>query len=162
MERKQLWVSIAIILIILSLCLTIMEFRLQALHYKQELLKLENSSSKDTNENFIKAFFQYNSTKQRYEQIKPLMTNEGYHSTFPSGMEIPETDQSVVSKIEFLVSYEHPISKTSSEYISEFKQTTRFRDIENTQTILLKTKLEFENSWKVQKVEFLAQTSYAP
>lgn len=164
MQRKQMVLSILAVALFVIMSFLILQFRLDALGLKKELSAIEKSSSLDQNEKFIKGFFDYSSTQKRYEQIKPLMTERGYHSTFPSGMDLPKTDQAVTSKIDGLKSYERKISKTEIEYVSEFNQKTTFREVDSTQTILLRTKLLYvnEQGWKVDNVEFLAQISYQP
>ncbi|NPC90884.1 hypothetical protein HOO54_01015 [Bacillus sp. WMMC1349] len=54
------------------------------------LKKLDQSKAAELNHEFINRFFTYKNTKQRYEDIKPLMTEKGYQSTYPSGSSIPK------------------------------------------------------------------------
>ncbi|MFC5452569.1 hypothetical protein ACFPOG_30655 [Paenibacillus aestuarii] len=107
------------------------------------------------NEHFIEQFFTYTSTKKRYENIKPLMTADGYKSTFPSGLELPETDNALDSKVEDFKPYGEQTEGKAS-FINDFKVTTTFNKVSNTQGILVKTYLiKTASGWMVDDVEFI-------
>lgn len=55
-----------------------------------KLIRIEKSDSSITNQQFIKGFFNYSNPGLRYKQIESIMTDKGYHQTFPSGTELPK------------------------------------------------------------------------
>lgn len=123
-----------------------------------EVASITRSDVEQVNMGFLEKFFTYNSTKERYEGIKPLMTEEGYRSTFPSGSEVPETDQSVKSTLSELRQYLLQTSKTEAVFLNEFNVTTQFNGVENLQTIIVRTILSWnDGSWLITEVEFIGQ-----
>lgn len=87
------------------------------------------------------------------------MTDQGYKATHPSGAELPKSDQSVKSSMVGLKPFEYLSSKTEAEFFNEFKLTTEFNDVANTETVIVKTSLIYvkEIDWKVDDVEFIGQ-----
>ncbi|NPC90830.1 hypothetical protein HOO54_00730 [Bacillus sp. WMMC1349] len=65
-------------------------------------------------------------TKQRYEDIKPLMTEKGYQSTYPSGSSIPKKGSDVSSSISGLRSYEYQSDKQEASFMNEFTVRTSY------------------------------------
>jgi hypothetical protein len=125
----------------------------------QEVISIKQTDAELANQTFLEKFFTYISTKERYEGIKPLMTDKGYRSTFPSGMELPDGDQSVISKMTDLKGYVYLISKVELEMFNEFELSTTFNGSENKQTVIVRTKLLYEQGadWKIDEVEFVGE-----
>lgn len=125
----------------------------------ERLSNIAISGARQINDEFISKFFTYTSTKSRYEGIQEIMTDQGYKSTFPSGMELPENDLSIHSEMEGLKSYEHMISKTQAEFFNEFNVTIEVRNNVNKQTVIVRTFLIYskENGWKINDVEYIGQ-----
>lgn len=121
--------------------------------------QIDSTDAYKANQEFINHFFNYDSTKQRYEGLKPLMTDLGYSSLFPSeGPDIPSsTVLNVVSRMVNFKSYEYRPQRTTSEFISEFDLSTTYNDITTTQTVLVRTILVNSEggSWKVSNFEFI-------
>ena len=117
------------------------------------------SDARKINEEFIGKFFTYESTKARYEGIQPIMTEQGYKSTFPSGMELPENDGAVKSVMEDLKAYEYQASKFEAEFFNEFNMTIKVGETESTQTVICRTFLIYTEAsgWKINDVEFIGQ-----
>lgn len=111
------------------------------------------------NDEFIGKFFTYDSAKARYKGIQSLMTEQGYKSTFPSGMELPEYDGSVKSVMKDLKAYEYQLSKNEAEFFNEFNMTIKVGQTENTQTVICRTFLIYTEAsgWKINDVEFIGQ-----
>src|SRR5690606_12615583 len=101
----------------------------------------------------------YESIRSRYEGLEPMMTEQGYKSTFPSGMELPtNNDSKVQSRMEGLKAYEYKVSQFETEFFNEFNMTIRVGDTENTQTVICRTFLIYTDAgWKVDEVEFIGQ-----
>ncbi len=99
------------------------------------------------------------SSAERYQNIQPLMTDQGYKATYPSGTELPSSDQSVKSSIAGLKSFEYQDSQTEAEFFNEFKLSTEFNDVTNTETVIVKTSLIYvkKQGWKINDVEFIGQ-----
>lgn len=121
-----------------------------------------NIKAVDTlNKDFLNNFFTYKTAKERYEGIKPYMTEQGYNSTLPAGIEIPEdTDESmsVSSRMDKYVGYTYVVDENRIEFINQFSLTTSFNEIASTQDVLVRTILiddEATKEWKIDEVEFL-------
>lgn len=163
MRGKQLLIVSACVITFIVMTFLIFHFRLETNSYRKELSEVKKSSPMKANQEFIEKFFSYKSAKERYENLESMMTQAGFRSTFPSGSELPEGDQSVQSSIKNLVCYENSVSKTEVYFMNEFTQTTSFKGVDSTQSILIKTKLLFQGqAWKIDDVEYIAQTSYQP
>lgn len=126
---------------------------------KQRFETIEYSKAYVKNEEFLKTFFNYSNTYQRYENIEAITTQKGYHSVFPSGVvEKPkkELTVSVSSRLLNVKSFEHQENKEQSSFYNELIIKTTFNGTSNTQKILVSTKLIFaENNWKIDDFEFL-------
>lgn len=157
------FVAVAVVIVyVFSLRTQLQEVRANQSNYEEKIDSL--SSIKDTgalkvNREFLKSFFTYQTTAERYKKIKPFMTDQGYKATHPSGTNIPDTDQSVKSSMAGLKPFDYQSSKTQAEFLNEFKLSTEFNDITNTETVIVKTSLIFvkEQGWKVDDVEFIGQ-----
>ncbi|MGM0875394.1 MAG: hypothetical protein ACQEWV_11450 [Bacillota bacterium] len=84
------------------------------------------------------------------------MTDQGYKATQPSGTELPKSEQSVKSSMVGLKPFEYQSPKTEAEFFNEFKLTTEFNNVANTETVIGKTSLIYvkELGW-VNDVEFV-------
>ncbi|QKE76019.1 hypothetical protein HPK19_24710 (plasmid) [Arthrobacter citreus] len=111
------------------------------------------------NQAFLKNFFTYQTTTERYQNIKPIITDQGYKATHPSVLEIPNGDQSVKSSLVGLKPFEYQSSKTEAEFFYEFKLSTEFNNVSNTETVIVKTSLIYvkDQGWKIDDVEFVGQ-----
>ncbi|PEL13863.1 hypothetical protein [Bacillus sp. AFS017336] len=123
------------------------------------LTSIQNTDALEVNRAFLKNFFTYKTTAERYQNIKPFMTDQGYKATHPSGLKIPNGDQSVKSSIVGLKPFEYQSSKTEAEFFNEFKLNTEFNDVSNTETVIVKTSLIYvkDQGWKIDDVEFVGQ-----
>lgn len=113
------------------------------------------SDSLKANEGFLESFFTYKSTKEKYEVIKPLMTEVGYRSTLPSGMDIPDDsgEFSVSSKMSGLKEYQFKKNDARLEILNELTISTLFNKIETTETVVVKTILVNKNhKWLVDEI----------
>lgn len=69
--------------------LQLQEVRANQENYKgqiKSLSSIQNTGALKINRDFLERFFTYQTTKERYEKIKPFMTDQGYKATHPSGM----------------------------------------------------------------------------
>lgn len=110
---------------------------------------------------FVYKFFNYDSTRQRYDAIKPLMTEQGYQATYPSGFELP-ADSSVKSRVTKLRSFVQKAPEVGSnqmEILNEFMVTTEFNGIGSSKEVIMRTQLVHDGSsgWKVNDVEMIIQ-----
>lgn len=118
------------------------------------------SESLAANEKFLDRFFTYKTTKEKYEEIEPLMTEKGYKSTFPSGMEIPEdsSEFSVSSIMSGLKPFQYKQNDSKLEFLNEMTVSTSFNKIETTETIVVKTILvNKENKWFVDEILMIGE-----
>lgn len=123
------------------------------------LTSIQNSDSLVVNQAFLNNFFTYETTAERYQNIKPFITEQGYKATFPSGLKTPNGDQSVKSSLEGLKPFEYKSSKTEAEFFNEFKLSTEFNNGSNTETVIVKTSLIYvkNQGWKIDDVEYVGQ-----
>lgn len=155
---------IAVVLILMyvfSLRSQLQEVRANQSNYEKQIKALssvQNTDALNVNRKFLEKFFTYQTTAERYKKIEPLMTDQGFKATYPSGMELPK-DQSVKSSMVGLKPYEYQSSKTEAEFFNEFKLTTKFNNVENTETVIVKTSLVYvkEQGWKIDDIEFVGQ-----
>lgn len=113
------------------------------------------------NQKIISTFFDYDNSRARYENIKPLATENGYKSLFPSGYELPSEDsQKFVSNISDLTQYKNKKSKKQIVFLSEFLNTTEFNEIKNTESMIVRTSLVLvDGKWMLDDLELVAQPS---
>lgn len=153
---KKSWIIIAALLIVFLIQL----FHVQHLKNKIEEQSIEVGLEK-VNSKFISSFFTYESIKQRYEQIRPMMTERGFRSTMPSGIEIPtdpDDSPSVSSKISMFRPFTSEIEEEQAEILNEFNIITTFNNVESTTKVLVRTKLKYtkELGWKIDEAEFVS------
>jgi uncharacterized protein len=154
--------AVLVILYVYSLKTQLQEVRANQSNYEEKiesLSSIQNSDALKVNREFLERFFTYQTTAERYENIKPLMTDQGYNATHPSGSELPNSEQSVKSSMVGLKPFEYQSSKTEAEFLNEFKLTTEFNDVANTETVIIKTSLIYvkDQGWKVDDFEFIGQ-----
>jgi len=145
-----------------SLRTQLQEVRANQSSYEEKIASLssiQNTDALEVNRKFLTNFFTYQTTAERYKNIKPFMTDQGYKATHPSGMELPNSDQSVQSSMVGLKPFEYQSSKTEAEFFNEFKLSTEFNNVTNTETVIVKTSLIYvkEQGWKIDDVEFVGQ-----
>jgi Tfp pilus assembly protein PilV len=154
--------AVVVIVYVFSLQTQLQEVRANQSNYEEKIASLssiQNTEALEANREFLKNFFTYQTTAERYKNIKPLMTDQGYKATHPSGTKLPDSDQSVKSSMVGLKPFEYQSSKTEAEFFNEFKLSTEFNDVTNTETVIVKTSLIYvkEQGWKIDDVEFVGQ-----
>lgn len=155
-------VAVLVIMYIFGLRSQLQEVKANQRNYEdqiQTLSSVQNTDALEVNRKFLEKFFTYQTTAERYEKIKPLMTDQGFKATHPSGTELPKSKQSVKSSMVGLKPFEYQSSKTEAEFFNEFKLTTEFNNVSNTETVIVKTSLIYvkEQGWKINDVEFVGQ-----
>ncbi|OBZ15934.1 hypothetical protein A8L34_28215 [Bacillus sp. FJAT-27264] len=111
------------------------------------------------NREFNQKFFTFENSKERYDNVKSLMTEQGYKSTFPSGNEVPTQTITMKSKIDQYVVYENHVSAKTVEYINTFNWMLQVQDRSSDQKVLTKTTLIYKgNEWKVDDFEIIENT----
>jgi hypothetical protein len=155
-------VAVLVIMYVFSLRTQLQEVRANQSNYEEqikELSSIQNTEALKVNQEFLESFFTYQTTAERYKNIKPFMTNRGYKATHPSGTELPASKQSVISSMVGLKPFEYQPSKTEAEFFNEFKLSTEFNGVSNTETVIVKTSLIHVNKkeWKVDDIEFVGQ-----
>jgi hypothetical protein len=125
----------------------------------QQLSTVQNSQALEANREFLEKFFTYKSTADRYKAIKPMMTDEGFKAAHPSGMVLNHTKESVKSSMFGLKPFEYQATKREAEFFNEFKLTTDYQGVSNTDTNIVKTSLLYidKEGWKVDDVQFVGQ-----
>ncbi|PLT32066.1 hypothetical protein [Bacillus sp. V5-8f] len=125
-----------VIMYICSLRSQLQEVRANQGNYEEQIKSLstiQESETSKVNREFLEKFFTYEETAERYQKIMPLMTDQGYQATYPSGMELPMSDETVKSSMVGLIAFEYRSSRNEAEFFNEFKQTTQFNNIANTE-----------------------------
>jgi hypothetical protein len=155
-------VSVVVVMYVFSLRSQLQEVRANQGNYEEKIASLssiENTDALEVNRKFLNNFFTYQTTAERYETIKSFMTDQGYKATHPSGTELPNSEQSVKSSMTGLKPFEYQSSKTEAEFFNEFKLSTEFNDVTNTETVIVKTSLVYvkEKGWKIDDIEFVGQ-----
>ncbi|WP_139311339.1 hypothetical protein [Bacillus sp. MRMR6] len=151
-----------VIMYVFSLQSQLKEVRANQSNYEDQIKSLssiQNTEALKINQELLEHFFIYQTTAERYKNIKPLMTDQGYKATHPSGTELPDTEESVKSSMVGLKPFEYQLSKTEAEFFNEFKLTTEFNGVATTDTVIVKTSLIYvkDQGWKVDDVEFVGQ-----
>jgi len=154
--------AVLIIMYIFGLRSQLQEVKANQRNYEDRMKTLssvQNTDALDVNRKFLEKIFTYQTTTERYKKIKPLMTDQGFNATHPSGTELPKSKQSVKSSMVGLKPFEYQSSKTEAEFFNEFKLTTEFNNVSNTETVIVKTSLIYvkEQGWKINDVEFVGQ-----
>lgn len=154
--------AVLVIFYVSSLRLQLQEIKANQKNYEEQIKSL--SSVKETeaigsNRDFVNSYFTYESIKERYEKIQPLMTEKGYATVYPSAGELPGSSDKVSSSLTGLKAFKNQSTKTEMEFLNELTLTTEFNDIGNTEMVYVKTKLVYVNGqgWKVDGVEFVGQ-----
>lgn len=155
-------VAAMVIMYVFSLRLQLQEVRANQENYEDQIKSLssiQNTDALKINREFLERFFTYQTTAERYEKIKPFMTDQGYKATHPSGTELQDSEQSVKSSMVGLKPFEYQSSKTEAEFFNEFKLTTEFNNVANTETIIVKTSLIYvkDKGWKIDDVEYMGE-----
>ncbi|MFJ7978313.1 hypothetical protein ACIQZI_22075 [Peribacillus sp. NPDC096379] len=156
------FVAALVIMYVFSLRLQLQEVRANQGNYEEQvksLTSIQNTDALKINREFLKSFFTYQTTAERYKKIEPFMTDKGYKATHPSGTELPNSEESVQSSMVGLKPFEYQSSKTEAEFFNEFKLTTEFNNVAATETVIVKTSLIYvkEQGWKIDDVEFIGQ-----
>jgi len=151
-----------VIMYVFSLRSQLQEVQANQENYKvqiKSLSSIQNTDALKINREFLERFFTYQTTKERYKKIKPFMTDQGYKATHPSGTNLPDSEESVKSSIVGLKPFEYQSSKTEAEFFNEFKLTTEFNNVANTETVIVKTSLVYVKGqgWKINDVEYIGQ-----
>jgi len=154
--------AVLVIMYVFSLRIQLQEVRANQSNYEEKiesLSSIKNTDALQINRKFLISFFTYQNTAERYENIKPFMTDQGYKATHPSGTDLPNSEESVQSSMIGLKPFEYQSSKTEAEFFNEFKLTTEFNDVANKETVIVKTSLIYvkKQGWKVDDVEFIGQ-----
>ncbi|MGV2885992.1 hypothetical protein [Paenibacillus taichungensis] len=114
------------------------------------------------NRQFVDKFFTYSSTGQRYEGIKPLMTEQGYRALFPSGIEMPQDSavKSLSTNLKEYVLRDPAVQDGQTEILNEFLVSTEFSGIKDSKNVIMRTKLVKDGStWKINDVEMIIQNT---
>lgn len=152
--------AVLVIMYVFSLRTQLQEVRANQSYYEEKiesLSSIQNTDALKVNREFLERFFTYQTTAERYKKISPFMTDQGYKATHPSGTVLPNSEQSVKSSMVGLKPFEYQASKTEAEFFNEFKLTTEFNGVANTEIVIIKTSLIFvkEKGWKIDDVEFV-------
>ncbi|HEO2443884.1 hypothetical protein N0B30_23815 [Bacillus subtilis] len=150
------------IMYVFSLRSQLQEVKANQRNYEEQiktLSSIQNTDALAVNRKFLEKFFNYQTTAERYDKIKPLMTDKGFKATHPSGTKLPNSDESVKSSMVGLKPFEYQSSKTEAEFFNEFKLSTEYNEVSNTETVIVKTSLIHvqKQGWKVDDVEFIGQ-----
>lgn len=114
------------------------------------------------NHQFVEKFFTYSLTNQRYEGIKPLMTEQGYRALFPSGIEMPKDSavKSFVTNLKIYVQKAPSLKEGEMELLNDFLVSTEFGGIQSSKGVIMRTKLVKEQStWKINDIEMVIQNT---
>jgi uncharacterized protein len=154
--------SVLVIMYVVSLRTQLQDVRANQSNYEEKidsLSSIQNTDAIKVNREFLKNFFTYKTTAERYKKIKPFMTDRGHKATHPSGKNLPDSDQSVKSSMVGLKPFEYQSSMNEAEFFNEFKLSTEFNDVSNTETVIVKTSLIHvkDQGWKVDDVEYVGQ-----
>jgi type II secretory pathway pseudopilin PulG len=154
--------AVVVIMYTFSLRTQLQEARANQDNYEETIASLSSVQKTDAlkvNRMFLNNFFTYQTTAERYKNIKSLMTDQGYKATHPSGTELPNSKQSVNSAMIGLKSFEYQSSRTEAEFFNEFKLSTEFNDVTNTETVIVKTSLIYvkRKGWKIDDIELVGQ-----
>jgi hypothetical protein len=154
--------AVVVIMYVFSLQSQLQEVRANQENYEEKIATLSsirNTDALEVNRKFLNNFFTYQTTAERYKNIKLLMTDQGYKATHPSGVELPNSKQSIKSSMTGLKLFEYQSSKTEAEFFNEFKLSTEFNDVTNTETVIVRTSLIYikEKGWKVDDIEFVGE-----
>ncbi|MGA4722228.1 hypothetical protein [Fictibacillus nanhaiensis] len=148
---------VLVIIYVFSLRSQLSEVRANQENYKQQaeaVSNIEPSQAEEVNKKFLKSFFTYDNPSERYQNIKPLMTEAGYKATHPSGNGIPQSKEDVSSSISNIKPFKHEVSKNEIEFLNEFKVTSDYNDVGSTENMVVKTELIYVEGvgWKIKDI----------
>ncbi|WP_137791933.1 hypothetical protein [Bacillus sp. E(2018)] len=148
---------VLVILYVFSLRSQLSEVRANQENYKQQIeavSHIEPSQAEQINRKFLKSFFTYDNPSERYQNIKPLMTESGFKATHPSGNKIPQTKENVSSSISNIKLFKYQVSKSEIEFLNEFKVTTDYNGVGSTEKMVVKTELVYVEGvgWRVDDI----------
>ncbi|MEK5586578.1 hypothetical protein MKZ21_30435 [Paenibacillus sp. FSL P2-0536] len=151
---------LAVIVMILMIYILVLNGQIK--EGEAKLIRIEKSDSSITNQQFIKGFFNYSNPGLRYKQIESIMTDKGYHQTFPSGTELPKKSAiDIISSVKSIITYENQVSKVEVWYMNDIVTTTTFNGVSNNINLIVKNKLLYleGEGWKVDDVEYVSQVA---
>lgn len=151
-----------VIMYVFSLRSQLQEVRANQGNYEEQIKSLSSIQNRDAlkvNREFLESFFTYQTTAERFKKIEPFMTDQGYKATHPSGTELPDSEESIQSSMVGLKPFEYQSSKTEAEFFNEFKLTTEFNNVANTEMVIVKTSLIYVKGqgWKIDDVEYIGE-----
>lgn len=112
------------------------------------------------NHQFVEKFFNYNSTGERYDGIKPFMTEQGYRSLFPSGIEMPKDSavKSLTTNLKAFVKKDPKSDDGHIEILNDFTVSTEFGGIQSSKNVIMRTLLVKDvDTWKINDIEMIIQ-----
>jgi hypothetical protein len=148
---------VLVILYVFSLRSQLSEVRANQENYKQQIeavSHIQPTQAEKVNRKFLKSFFTFDNPSERYENIKPLMTESGYKATHPSGNAIPQSKEDVSSSISNIKPFKHEVSETEIQFLNEFKVTTDYNGVGSTEIMVIKTELIHVEGvgWKIEDI----------
>ena len=151
-----------VIMYVFSLRSQLQEVRANQGNYEEQIKSLSSIQNRDAlkvNREFLESFFTYQTTAERFKKIEPFMTDQGNKATHPSGTELPDSEESIQSSMVGLKPFEYQSSKTEAEFFNEFKLTTEFNNVANTEMVIVKTSLIYVKGqgWKIDDVEYIGE-----
>jgi hypothetical protein len=149
--------TVLVILYVFSLRSQLSEVRANQENYKQRIeavSHIEPSQAEQVNRKFLKSFFTYDNPSERYENIKPLMTESGFKATHPSGNAIPQSKEDVSSSISNIKLFKHEVSKTEIEFLNEFKVTIDYNSVGSSEKMVIKTEVIYieGKGWRIKDI----------
>ncbi|MDI6680013.1 hypothetical protein QMA02_30095 [Bacillus wiedmannii] len=115
----------------------------------------EDKVKKDT-ENFLKAFFEYNTAKgeRAWTKIKPFTTEKGAKMLTPSGTDINESaektapDKTIISGIDKQLLYFTPVDEKNANIFARVWQKITVNNVTSVSQMLLDIKLVYNDEQK--------------
>jgi hypothetical protein len=149
--------TVLVILYVFSLRSQLSEVRANQENYKQQIeavSHIDPSQAEQVNRKFLKSFFTYDNPSERYQNIKPLMTESGFKATHPSGNTIPQSKENVSSSISNIKLFKHEVSQIEIEFLNEFKVTTGYNDVGSIEKMVVKTELVYVEGegWRIKDI----------
>ena len=120
----------------------------------ETLSEIENQEAANANKTFLTTFFNYDDVTTRNEEIRDLMTAEGYQS-----IQIAEGSQEADISVSAtnIKSYERKTDKKNSTFLTEFDLTVNLDSVSDTSKNYVQTDLIYieGKGWKIDKVSIL-------
>jgi hypothetical protein len=153
-----------VIFYVVSLRIQLQELRANQHNYEEQFKSLSSIQENDAfllNRDFLKKYFTYQNLQDRYDSIRPIMTDRSYTAIHEYAGDDLKSGETISSSITDVKSFRYQDTKSAVEFLNEFRLTTEFNNIGNTETVYVKTQLVYvkEQGWKVDGVEFLGQLS---